>query len=125
MSQFRITFDGVDCLVSLSDLPEGVSWRARIMRRCSVTREITGLFRTSEIASSLSISPRTVECHRQALLRLFGVHNSIALRSLIIPTEDLTSLTAAGYLLKCLAAGESPRRAMRSTNAITDILPPQ
>jgi len=36
-------------------------------------------FRTSEIASSLGISPRTVESHRQALLRLFGVHNSIAL----------------------------------------------
>lgn len=36
-------------------------------------------FRTSEIATSLGISPRTVESHRQALLRLFGVHNSIAL----------------------------------------------
>lgn len=36
-------------------------------------------FRTAEIASSLGISPRTVESHRQALLRLFGVHNSIAL----------------------------------------------
>jgi DNA-binding NarL/FixJ family response regulator len=36
-------------------------------------------FRTAEIATSLGISPRTVESHRQALLRLFGVHNSIAL----------------------------------------------
>jgi len=36
-------------------------------------------FRTTEIASSLGISPRTVESHRQALLRLFGVRNSIAL----------------------------------------------
>jgi len=36
-------------------------------------------FRTAEIAASLGISPRTVESHRQALLRLFGVHNSIAL----------------------------------------------
>lgn len=42
MSQFRVSFDGVDCLVSLADIPDGVSWRARIMRSGYVTREVTG-----------------------------------------------------------------------------------
>lgn len=43
MLRLRITFDGVDCRVSLIDLTEGVSWRARIMRSSCVTREIMGL----------------------------------------------------------------------------------
>lgn len=48
-------------------------------RQAQIINCVADGFRTLDIASSLGISPRTVECHRQALLRLFGVHNSIAL----------------------------------------------
>lgn len=43
MLQFRVTLDGADCIVSVTDTSDGVSWRARIMRNGCITREVVGL----------------------------------------------------------------------------------
>ncbi|MET3654822.1 response regulator transcription factor [Dyella japonica] len=48
-------------------------------RQRQVIDHLAGGLRTVEIAELLHISPRTVENHRQALLDMFGVHNSISL----------------------------------------------
>jgi hypothetical protein len=39
--QFDITIGGAKCAISLADMPDGVSWRARIVRNGSVTRDVT------------------------------------------------------------------------------------
>jgi two-component system nitrate/nitrite response regulator NarL len=60
--------------------------------------------RTSEIATGLGISVRTVESHRQALLDLLGVHSGIAL---IREAERLGLIPLMPHDQGVLAEGES------------------
>jgi hypothetical protein len=43
MLQFRTTLDEADRIISVTDTSDGVSWRARIMRKGCITREIAHL----------------------------------------------------------------------------------
>ena len=71
MSQFRVTFDGADCLISITETPDGVSWRARIMRNGCITREITGVCPDTGSPRS-EIRPRVEQEVREAVAWLDG-----------------------------------------------------
>jgi hypothetical protein len=71
MSQFRVTFDGADCLVSITDIPDGVSWRARIMRNGCISREVTGVCPDTGSPRS-EIPPRVEQEVREAVAWLDG-----------------------------------------------------
>jgi DNA-binding NarL/FixJ family response regulator len=64
-------------MASLLDAPDSLSRLTR--RQREVIASMAKGKRTSEIASELGISVRTVESHRQSLLDLLGVHNGVAL----------------------------------------------
>lgn len=71
MLQFEMTLDGVRCTVSWADMPSGVSWRARIVRRGSVTREVTG-FIPSVCVSSPETRPLVESAVRDAVAWIHG-----------------------------------------------------
>jgi len=79
-------------MASLLEAPESLHRLTR--RQREVIESMARGKRTSEIASELGISVRTVESHRQSLLDLLGVHSGVAL---IREAERLGLIAAAPY----------------------------
>lgn len=79
-------------MASLLEAPESLHRLTR--RQREVIESMARGKRTSEIASELGISVRTVESHRQSLLDLLGVHSGVAL---IREAERLGLIAVAPY----------------------------
>jgi DNA-binding NarL/FixJ family response regulator len=75
-------------------LQEPVNSRRLTHRQRQVIDRMAEGRRTTEIATDLGISVRTVESHRQALLGLLGVHSSVAL---IREAERLGLITTGSF----------------------------
>lgn len=88
-------------MASLLDTPESLHRLTR--RQREVIEWMAKGKRTSEIASELGISVRTVESHRQSLLDLLGVHSGVAL---IREAERLGLIPVAPYELDAAPENE-------------------
>jgi DNA-binding NarL/FixJ family response regulator len=89
-------------MATLLDAPDSLHRLTR--RQREVIESMAKGKRTSEIASALGISVRTVESHRQSLLELLGVHNGVAL---IREAERLGLIPIAPYDEDAAAVDES------------------
>lgn len=94
-TQLRLAVGGARGATVVDDAPPGLTPWERIAqltpRECDVLRGIASGQTNKAIAASLGISPRTVETHRERLMRKLGVSTVAGLTALALETGMLTA----------------------------------
>lgn len=94
-TQLRLAVSGTRGIAAPRDEPAGPTPWERIAqltpRECDVLRGIASGQTNKAIAASLGISPRTVETHRERLMRKLGVGTVAGLTALALETGMLTA----------------------------------